>query len=27
VGRQDLIEGKHLFFRLGKKRFFVASKG
>ncbi len=27
VDRRDLIEGKHLFFRLGKKRFFVASKG
>lgn len=27
VTSQDLIEGKHLFFRLGKKRFFVASKG
>lgn len=23
---QDLLEGKHLFFRLGKKRFFAATK-
>lgn len=26
IEEKDLIEGRHLFFRLGKKRFFVASK-
>jgi tyrosyl-tRNA synthetase len=26
VGSADLLEGKHLFFRLGKKRFFAATR-
>lgn len=26
VGSADLLEGKHIFFRLGKKRFFAATR-
>ncbi|MDO9508561.1 MAG: tyrosine--tRNA ligase [Thermovirgaceae bacterium] len=26
IGADDLLEGRHLFFRLGKKRFFAATK-